>query len=370
MMKYCESRTSVNNSNRFMSITLRNLAIVFVASLVSLTGCSGSILPAPLKTGTVIDATTGKPIDGAYVLAIYMAGGGTLGGHSSVWCENTLGVHTATDGKFSFPSRDSQGRWLWEVGAIKPDYKAVNSFEARKALKLKAANSTDVEEDVFLTRQDPARPKLNFSPIETSCYRAKTRQDSAAAIRFLRLALAEEEEYGASNQRLKSTWESITMLNALPNEFGKSIIAESIETEQRMEKEDSAYASKREAERKIQAEVLFVGHSTFATAMAISSSRGLQPEVSKRYSCFGLDNQLKADALRLKMQRTGIPFEVQEKGNTGRYSLCVNPTDDSDINLLIEAVRIETIHKSLRTKRYPRPLATSQKEISKLSRAC
>jgi ankyrin repeat protein len=365
VIKYCEHGNIVRAPIGLVRIGLRNLAVMSTVLLINLAGCSGSILPAPLKSGTVIDSITGKPVAGAYVLAIYMNGGAVWFGHSSSWCENTLGVYTTADGKFSFPTRDSRGRWLGDVGAIKPDYKPVNLFEARDALKLKGENIADIEKNVFLAHQDPARPKLNFSSIETNCYRAKTRQDAAAAISFLRLALAEEEEYGASNQRLKSTWDSITMLNALPNEFGKSVIAESIEAEQRVEAEDSMYASKREAERKIQAEVLFVGHSTFATATAISSPRGLHPEVSKRYSCFGLDNQLKADALRFKIQRTGIPFEVRKEGSTERYSLCVNPTDDTDINLLISAVRTEAIHKSLRTKRYPRPLVTSQKEIER-----
>src|SRR5881398_3481704 len=70
-------------------------------------------------TGHVIDVDTGKPIEGAYVMAVYNEAGGQWFVGSTHWCVATKGMYTGKDGKFHFPKGTG---WDPQIHGIKPDY--------------------------------------------------------------------------------------------------------------------------------------------------------------------------------------------------------------------------------------------------------
>ena len=75
-------------------------------------------------TGTVYDATTKQPIDGAYVVALYYK---SIVGMAAMdlWCIKTKGMYTGKDGKFRFSIYDADGSFQAMSGA--------NTFDSKEA---------------------------------------------------------------------------------------------------------------------------------------------------------------------------------------------------------------------------------------------
>ncbi len=168
--------------------SLRNKLIV--AALVLLPVIPLWLYAFAETIGVVVDAATGQPIEGAYVLATYNDSGGAWMGHSASWCIRTAGMYTGKDGRFSFPSggklRLNQPLRLVfrgafnhtpEIAVIKPDYFFGNW-------------DYDDLSKYPLVKQDPAKPIYQYGT-GGGCRAPESREAAEASITFLQL---EKEE--------------------------------------------------------------------------------------------------------------------------------------------------------------------------------
>jgi hypothetical protein len=176
------------------------LAVVLLST--TLAYCAWFDGTEPDTAGTVIDLSTGKPAEGAYVLAAYRETGGTWFGHSGSWCVMTKGMYTGPDGKFRFPPVKSSPAHL---SVIKPDYVwTVDGADIKRPLwDGKGKNPYTTDPNVYLKTQDPTRPDLNFGDEE--CERPRTQADVVANVEYLKLALAERIKYGAAIGQIETT---------------------------------------------------------------------------------------------------------------------------------------------------------------------
>lgn len=102
----------MNLANRFdvaramTTATIRRYkipALILTAGLSCTPTHAMSIFGPKEVTGIVVESKTGKPMEGAFVLAVYHGAGGNLFGHSSSWCVRTKGAWTGPDGRFALP---------------------------------------------------------------------------------------------------------------------------------------------------------------------------------------------------------------------------------------------------------------------------
>jgi hypothetical protein len=157
--------------------------------------------------GTVIDATDGKPVEGAFVMAEYTESGGSWFGHGSSWCVRTRGMYTGPDGTFSFPGRRRSGP---TVSAVKPGYFETLAWRYNeRGLPPRDGSPSDR----YLEPQDPQKPEFPASP---SCERPRTRQDAAAIVVLLKIVLAERLRYGDPKKTASTLAEIINRLELLP----------------------------------------------------------------------------------------------------------------------------------------------------------
>lgn len=183
-----------------------------LSATVMTLGCAamGLNLSAPEFSGTVIDVGTGAPIDGAYVMAVYREAGGTLFGHSASWCVKTKGMYTTADGKYRFPMEKGK-RPL--VHAIKPGhYWEVGGSEVW-AWESKRGDANPNRENIYLKRQDPAKPNWQFG--DSDCERPNTREDAIANVEYLKITLGELIKYGASKQGIDAVRHQIQRLESV-----------------------------------------------------------------------------------------------------------------------------------------------------------
>jgi hypothetical protein len=181
--------------NLNIKLHLKVFALLSVA-LLSLTACSAQEKFDYELTGRVLDSVTKLPLEGVYVVAVYMGGGGTFAGHSSSWCRKTRGMYTKADGKFNFPVESRGGGSPMPPVAIKPGYGAINYEFKNDRFLLSDAKRYYTDQNLLLTPQDPEKPNLNFQSGETYCPRAASRQDAAAAVEFFKLKRTEYVKYG------------------------------------------------------------------------------------------------------------------------------------------------------------------------------
>jgi hypothetical protein len=167
-----------------------------------------SIFGPKVVEGIVIDSKTGKPMEGAFVLAVYNESGGTLFGHSSSWCVRTKGVWTGPDGRFTFPKGKPNNPHLY---AVKEGY-VLNPYLESKPRKEgeKPAEFRQLHLD-----------RLGESRIDSSdfiiCERPATRQDVEANITYLKL-LYKESEHNPKGYLRRDTIEStLARFEALPD---------------------------------------------------------------------------------------------------------------------------------------------------------
>ncbi len=176
------------NKNQWLALAISLSAVAAVAY------CA---IPetVPDVAGIVIDVSTNKPVEGAYVMAVYNESGGTFLGHSGHWCVKTKGMYTGKDGAFRFPPEKS---YRPEVHVIKPDYHSRVSGADTKWNPYRETwyGTIDYVPDpnLYLKPQDPAKPEWNLGGEE--CQRPKTKEDAVANIEFLRIELAEIIKYG------------------------------------------------------------------------------------------------------------------------------------------------------------------------------
>jgi hypothetical protein len=146
--------------------------------------------------GTVIDVTTGLPVEGAYVMNVYREAGASFLAHSSSWCVRTQGMYTAKDGKFRFPLEKSKYLYL-EV--IKPGYTQTRAPEVKWKRTLTGTVRVP-DPNLYLKPQDPAKPEYSRYMY---CERAYWKRDVAALLEFYKLQLEELQIYGDHDDSIK-----------------------------------------------------------------------------------------------------------------------------------------------------------------------
>jgi hypothetical protein len=171
--------------------------------------------PALDITGTVFDQDTKQPIAGAYVLAIYEESGGSFAGTSN-WCVKTKGMTTGEDGRYHFPVERLDNKSPARIAAIKADYYLYSSLAPSEALQRAQSKATYTNRDVYLKKQDVAKPEFRWGPAEAYCTRAKSADDVAAAIVFFKKTLEEQIRFKRPDEQIKNKREMIQDLENIP----------------------------------------------------------------------------------------------------------------------------------------------------------
>ena len=166
-------------------------------------------------TGTVYDDATGKPLEGAYALAIYVKP--VFGPHSSdVWCVKTRGMYTESDGVFRFPVEQSDGMSPIEVIAIKPGY-FLESIKGSGAGGDRGRAAWHSGRDVHLSPQPlSGRPEFRMGDRLSKCSDAKTKEDGRAALTFLKIQQAEYIRLNSTQAGMEGIQAAIERLERLP----------------------------------------------------------------------------------------------------------------------------------------------------------
>jgi len=169
-------------------------------------------------TGTVRDAQTNEPIEGAYVIAFYGVFFSGQGMGPKVFCQKTKGMYTGKSGEFHFPMEGLDGISPENVAAIKPGYFTRRKILYDNKIPRSQAKKNYTNRDVFLQKQDPQRP--NFQLGARSCERPLSREAIAANVDFLKIELAELSRLGLSGIEVEGAVNGIRLLelNALTTE--------------------------------------------------------------------------------------------------------------------------------------------------------
>ncbi|MGH8761578.1 MAG: hypothetical protein ACREVW_19075, partial [Burkholderiales bacterium] len=116
-----------------------------------------------------------------------------------------------------FPLEKLDGLSPGTTSAIKPGYfRGRQSFPERDVWQKQEAPAY-ADRAIFLNPQDPAKPEFLYASMgEHTCQYAKTREDAAAAVEFLKIVLAERIRLGEGTQQILATRVLIEKLGALP----------------------------------------------------------------------------------------------------------------------------------------------------------
>jgi hypothetical protein len=155
--------------------------------------------------GTVRDMTTGLPLEGVYVLAVYYGGGGSMFGHSATWCVKTRGAYSGKDGSFRLP-REPEGNpgvYPIKIGYLK------NSQATSKAREKAGGEAVGPPYDVEMEPQVPGKGKTSQF---IQCERPKSRADAADNVKYLKILTEEFNLYKPGSNFIESLEESISLL--------------------------------------------------------------------------------------------------------------------------------------------------------------
>lgn len=187
----------------------RAAALLLAGALAGCAGAGGK--PDFEFTGTVYDAVTKQPIEGAYVFASDRE---EVGVNSR--CYKSRGMYTGKDGKYHFPIEKLDGNHPWLTSAIKPGY-YFGRFDVPKPEVWKRQDASSyADRNIYLIPQDPAKPSVRIGSGEEVCMGARTREDAAAAALFLRMQLDEFIKYRIEQDKVESLKYLMTVLESLP----------------------------------------------------------------------------------------------------------------------------------------------------------
>jgi len=147
-------------------------------------------------TGTVYDKSTMKPIEGAYVVAIYHADAGPPPAYKT-WCVKTLGTYTDKEGKFRFPITRLDGHSPMMASAIKQGYYRAGFDVPSREVWQRQDATTYSNRNLYLMPQDYSSPSFQLDSGEEFCPQARSREDAAAGLLFLNMQLEELKRIGA-----------------------------------------------------------------------------------------------------------------------------------------------------------------------------
>jgi hypothetical protein len=183
-------------------------ALLLTAALTCTPIHAMSIFGPKVVEGMVIDSKTGKPMEGAFVLAVYNESGGTLFGHSSSWCVRTKAVWTGPDGRFTFPKGKPNNPYLY---AVKEGY-VLNSYLEPSPRK----EGEKPAEFRYLHLERHGESKIKSSQF-IICERPVTRQDVEANITYLKLLSRESEHIPKGDLRRNVIESTLAEFEALPD---------------------------------------------------------------------------------------------------------------------------------------------------------
>lgn len=193
-----------------LNVKCKILALLLTAALFWTPAHAMSIFGPKEVAGIVIDSKTGKPVEGAFVLAVYHGTGGNLFGHSSSWCVRTKGAWTGPDGRFALPMGKGFDPQLY---AIKEGYLLNPYRKSPHSSKQGEAKPTDFRY-LYLDRQGES--KIEDSDV-IICERPATRQDVDANVTYLKLLSKESERLPEGNLRRSVIESTIAQFEALPD---------------------------------------------------------------------------------------------------------------------------------------------------------
>lgn len=178
-------------------------------------------LPGPPRTidfdlqGRVLDKNTMEPLEGAYVIAVYET---TAASSTAVarYCIKTKGMFSGKDGRFRFPVEKLDNKSPSYVFAIKSGYFGNDGWLPTEKMAREQPAEAYSRRDVYLNKQDPAKPDFRIGQSELWCSRAKSRDDAEASIQFLKLEMDEFKRVGADERRLRALSEVLSDLERLP----------------------------------------------------------------------------------------------------------------------------------------------------------
>ena len=203
-------------NTRSAGMTLRLGTLLLCGAIAACAGASGGS-PSSLGkidfefTGTVYDAVTKQPIEGVYVFASYRE---PVGVNSR--CYKTRGMYTGKDGKYRFPIEKLDGYSPWFTSAIKPGY-FFGSFDTPKRdVWNRQDASSYADRNLYLIPQDPAKPNPRIGSGEEYCFAARTREDAAAGVAFLKIEIGERRKYGATPEAIAAMQDMIEHLERKP----------------------------------------------------------------------------------------------------------------------------------------------------------
>ena len=193
------------------------IATVALASVVAYCAPPGTFRHIDFElTGTVRDKETRQPIEGAYVVAVYLIHESGLAA-SALNCKKTKGAYTDKDGKYRLPVEKLDGLSPQDVTAIKPGYygtdREIPTIEQRRAQNA----DTYSNRDHYLIKQNPDKPEFRFGFSLLGCTFAESREDVAASIQFKKIELAEVKRLAGENWLIENVSRGIARLEALPS---------------------------------------------------------------------------------------------------------------------------------------------------------
>ena len=193
------------------------IATVALASMVAYCAPPGTFRHIDFElTGTVRDKETKEPIEGAYVVAVYLIRESGLAA-TSFNCKKTKGAYTDKDGKYHLPVEKLDGLSPHDVAAIKPGYYGTD--REIPTIKQQRAQNADTysNRDHYLVKQNPDKPEFRFGFSLLGCTFAETREDVAASIQFKKIELAEVKRLAGENWLIENVSRGIARLEALPS---------------------------------------------------------------------------------------------------------------------------------------------------------
>jgi hypothetical protein len=176
--------------------TVTRLATIAVACLMLFAVAwwhNPFILTGPIYyTGKVFDADTNQPLEGAFVMALYVSHQSSAHG-AITSCVKTKGMMTGKDGEFRFQVEKRNGTSPERVYAIKPDYYTVRHARMPDSIWQKQTQDSYSNRHIYLKRQDPKEPE--FGGTADGCNSPAKPEDVNASIRYLELLQIEEHKY-------------------------------------------------------------------------------------------------------------------------------------------------------------------------------
>jgi hypothetical protein len=200
----------------FNSFHLWFVLALCIASFSTVANCAspGTKIDFEL-TGTVLDAVTKEPIEGAYVVASYRV---PIVGIAAMtnWCVKTRGMYTGKDGRYHFPVEKLDGLSPAITSAIKPGYFRGRSVFPEKDIWKKQDAQAYSGRDLLLNPQDPGKPDYRYGSGDEFCDHASTRGDAAAGVEFTKIQMSDMIRFRSSASQIDAVRYMIERMENLP----------------------------------------------------------------------------------------------------------------------------------------------------------